>query len=86
MKKLIKFYSPTCAPCKALWPHLELLKDYIEIEKVDVTQHPEIAEQYNVMGLPTVVLFEDNILVDKIRGFSNSIVGRINSFALGVIA
>ena len=59
---VIDFHATWCGPCKVLSPILEELDDEIEgveFVKLDVDQHPQIAGQNQVMGVPTVVILKD---------------------------
>ena len=57
MKKLIYFSAKWCGPCKMLGPVMEELSSGgINIQKVDVDSNPEMAKQYGVRNIPTVVL------------------------------
>jgi thioredoxin-like negative regulator of GroEL len=59
--KLLKFHATWCAPCKALSKTLDTIKDQIpyEIEEVDIDERSDLATQYGVRGVPTMVLLED---------------------------
>jgi thioredoxin 1 len=58
---LIDCYTPTCGPCAALSPVLDELAhelaDQIVIQKVDVAAHPQIAKEFGVRCVPTLLLF-----------------------------
>ena len=58
---LVDFHATWCGPCKALAPVLQevagKLKDQVKIIKVDVDQNPAAASQYQVQGVPTLILF-----------------------------
>ena len=57
---VIDFHATWCGPCKVLSPILEELDDEIdgvEFVKLDVDQHPQIAGQNQVMGVPTAVSY-----------------------------
>ena len=55
----MKFYSPCCGQCKVV--AMEFKKNPIEVpvEDVNVVENPEIAEKYNVISLPTILLLND---------------------------
>jgi thioredoxin 1 len=68
---VIDFHATWCGPCKVLSPILEELNDEIEgveFVKLDVDQHPEIAGQNQVMGVPTVVILKDGEVKDRFVG------------------
>ena len=68
---VIDFHATWCGPCKVLSPILEELNDEIEgveFVKLDVDQHPQIAGQNQVMGVPTVVILKDGEVKDRFVG------------------
>ena len=68
---VIDFHATWCGPCKVLRPILEELDDEIdgvEFVKLDVDQHPQIAGQNQVMGVPTVVILKDGEVKDRFVG------------------
>jgi thioredoxin 1 len=60
---LVDFYAQWCGPCIGMMPTLEQLQedlgDSLQILKVDIDQHPTSVTDYNVMGVPTFVLYRD---------------------------
>lgn len=60
---LVDFYADWCGPCRAQAPILEALAseyaDRVDMVKLDVDQDGEIAGQYNIRGIPTLILFKD---------------------------
>jgi thioredoxin 1 len=60
---LIDFFATWCGPCKVLGPILKEVKDdlgdRISIIKIDVDKNQQIASQYQVRGVPTMILFQE---------------------------
>ena len=69
---LVDFWSPTCAPCRALAPVLEELAEENEgdvtIAKVNATQYPELAVKFGIDALPTLLLFHRGKVVERMVG------------------
>jgi thioredoxin 1 len=61
---LIDFFATWCGPCKILGPILKEVKDTlgdrISILKIDVDKNQQIAAQYQVRGVPTMILFQNS--------------------------
>lgn len=68
MKKVIRFTASWCAPCKALASILEEVKTDLPIEVVDIDQNKELAIQYRVRSVPTLVLVDDNKELKRMTG------------------
>lgn len=69
---LVDFYATWCGPCKMLSPVIEELSKEnptISVIKIDVDEHEELAREYAVMSIPTVLLFKDGQIVKKQVGF-----------------
>ena len=59
---LVDFFATWCGPCKMLGPVLEDMasdRDSIDIVKVDIDESMNLARQYGIMSVPTLVLFKD---------------------------
>ena len=68
---IVDFYATWCGPCKMFGPVFEdvSLKNDINFVKVDVDKYSEIAREYGVMTIPTVILFKDGVEVKRNIGF-----------------
>ncbi|UXR70243.1 MULTISPECIES: thioredoxin [unclassified Staphylococcus] len=71
--KLVDFWATWCGPCKMIAPVLEdLAADYegkADILKLDVDQNQATAAKFEVMSIPTLIVFKNGQPVDKIVGF-----------------
>ena len=71
-KVLVDFFATWCGPCKMLSPILEKVASEHEdltILKVDVDEVGDVAAQYGIRSIPTLILFEDGKAVDMKLGF-----------------
>ncbi|EIJ79195.1 thioredoxin [Bacillus methanolicus PB1] len=70
---LADFWAPWCGPCKMIAPVLEELDqemgDKVKIVKLDVDENQETAAKFGVMSIPTLIVFKDGEVVDKVIGF-----------------
>jgi thioredoxin 1 len=69
---LVDFYAPWCGPCKRMAPTLgELAKEFqgsVSFVKVNVDNNPDLARQYGVQGVPTLMLFQGGQRRDEVVG------------------
>ena len=67
-KVLVDFYATWCGPCKMLSPVIEEFSEkYSDIKflKVNVDNELQLAQKFNVMSIPTLILFEDGKEIKK---------------------
>ncbi|MDO5733813.1 MAG: thioredoxin [Eubacteriales bacterium] len=69
---LVDFWAPWCGPCQMLGPVIEKLsEDYagkLKVCKVNVDEEMKLAQQFRVMSIPTVYLYKDGEIKEKIIG------------------
>jgi thioredoxin 1 len=67
---LVDFYADWCGPCQMLEPTVESVaaETAATVLKVDVDQHQSLAQQFNVQGVPTLVLFADGEAAEQVVG------------------
>ena len=68
-KVLVDFYANWCGPCKMLGPILEKANGDIKVIKVDVDKFEDLSQQYGVMSIPTLILFDKGKEVKRNIGF-----------------
>lgn len=71
---LVDFYADWCGPCKAIAPLIEELSDNAEsyyVKKVNVDDFPNLALQYRVASIPTLLVFKDGACVNRGLGLMN---------------
>ena len=65
---LVDFWAPWCRPCKALEPILAELEATVPVARVNVDEHPTIGARYDVLSIPTVILFAGGAPVGSMVG------------------
>jgi len=72
---LFDFFATWCGPCRMQTPILEELAkkmgDAIEIRKVDVDQHMDLAEKYGISVVPTLIVEKDGKIVQRMEGVTD---------------
>ncbi|MDD4212274.1 MAG: thioredoxin [Bacilli bacterium] len=70
---LIDFYADWCGPCRMIAPIIEEIKrekeGIVKVMKVNVDEEPELAEQYKVMSIPTLLIIKEGKLVKQLVGY-----------------
>jgi thioredoxin 1 len=69
---LVDFWAPWCGPCRMIAPQIhELATEYggrAKIVKLNVDENPETAARYNITGIPTLLIFKNGQVVDRVVG------------------
>jgi thioredoxin 1 len=67
----VDFWAPWCGPCKVMSPIVEELAHDMEgvvIGKVNVDEHSDIAQKYNILSIPTFMIFKGGQVVEQFSG------------------
>ena len=69
---LVDFWASWCGPCKMIMPFIEqLAAEYqgkVKIGKVNVDEENQLAQRYNVVSIPTLIVFKDGTVVNQKTG------------------
>ena len=68
---VVDFWAPWCGPCRVVHPVLEEIndeRDDVKIISLNIDENPQTAAQYDVLSIPTMILFKDGAMVKKIVG------------------
>ena len=68
---VVDFFADWCGPCKMLAPIIEQLaenNDDVEFFKVNIDENPQLADDYDIMSIPNVVMFKDGDVADRVVG------------------
>ena len=74
---IIDFWAEWCGPCHLLSPVVEELSKEltnIKFAKLDVDSNQRLAAKYEVMGIPTLIIFKDGEELDRLVGYQNKVV------------
>ena len=83
---LVDFWAAWCGPCRMLGPIIEEIANDFEgkaiVGKVDVDNNQQISVDYGIINIPTVMIFKNGEVVDKIVGVSPKevIAEKLNSY------
>jgi len=68
---LVDFWAPWCGPCRVVHPILEEMsdeRDDLAIVSVNVDENQQTAAQYEILSIPTLLLFKDGEIVKRVIG------------------
>ena len=79
---LLDFWAPWCGPCRMVGPILKEIageRSDIKIGKINVDEQPEVASQFRVMSIPTLIVIKDGKIVNQSMGAKpkNAILGML---------
>lgn len=67
---IVDFYAEWCGPCKMMGSVLEQMSD-VNVIKVNTDMHPDLAREFGVMSIPTLVYFKDGKVLKQEVGFKD---------------
>lgn len=68
---VVDFYATWCGPCKAISPIFDKLAEKVpeaQFARVDVDQAQDVAQEWGITAMPTILFFQNGVKVDKIIG------------------
>ena len=71
---IVDFYADWCTPCKMMSPIIDNIAeetDNINVGKLDIDEEENIAIKYNVMSIPTIIIFKDGKEIKRFVGVTN---------------
>lgn len=73
-KTVVDFYSNNCGPCRKMIPVLEdLEKEFTNVKfyKVNAVENPELVKEFEIVGLPTIIVTDSGIVQQKFIGLTS---------------
>jgi thioredoxin-like negative regulator of GroEL len=68
MKRILRFTASWCGPCQGLAMNLETASLNLPIEVIDIDTHNDIAQEYGVRSVPTLVMLDENTEIKRLIG------------------
>ena len=68
---LLDFWAPWCAPCRRVVPIIEEIageRSDIRVGKINVDEQPELASEFSIMSIPTLVVMKNGKIVQQVSG------------------
>ena len=68
---LLDFWSPRCGPCRSVLPIVEQIageRPDIKVAKINVDEHPELAGQFKIRSIPTLMVMREGEIVNRASG------------------